>query len=206
MRRPRDGSVRESAAAGGVALTVLSGVSEPGDLEIVAHFRSGARGHFGRAPLRATVPGSDTTPTWAADYERGRGGRPCVTLVQPEDPGRTDEPSDHARHGECARRRKAPFLAVRRSLEHPGDSPDEVVAQTLVFGAAGSSVTEAYVRGPDGERRASLSRRGRAFLAVLSGPVSPREIAVRLRHADGTETTWAGRRSVNVDTRPRKLY
>jgi hypothetical protein len=198
VRRLRDGFARETAASGGVALAVLDGVSEPGDLEIVARYADGTRRDFGRAALRATVPDSATTPTWAADHERGRGDRPCVTLVQPDDPDRTTQPSDHARHGECARRREAPFLAVRRSLEHPEGSRDGVVAQTLVFGAAGSSVTEVSVRGPDGERAAGLSRRGRAFLAVFSGPVSPAQLTVRLRYANGTETTWSGRRSVNV--------
>jgi len=185
---------------------VLDGVSEPGDLEIVARYADGTHRRFGRAALRATVPGSGTTPTWAADHGRGRGGRLCVTLVQPEDPDRTNEPANHARHGECARRREAPFLAVRRSLEHPEGSREGVVAQTLVFGAAGSSVTEVSVQGPHGERAAGLSRRGGAFLAVLAGPVPARALTVQLRYANGSEITWSGRRSVNVAPPPRERY
>jgi len=185
---------------------VLDGVSEPGDLEIVARYADGTHRRFGRAALRATVPGSGTTPTWAADHGRGRGGRLCVTLVQPEDPDRTNEPANHARHGECARRREAPFLAVRRSLEHPEGSREGVVAQTLVFGAAGSSVTEVSVQGPqrrEGGRALPPRRRlpGRA-----GGAGTGAALTVQLPYANGSEITWSGRRSVNVAPPPRERY
>ena len=199
-------SARSSASAPrGVALVVLPGASERGDLAITARYRNGSTRSLGASGERALDPGEGGGRAWAADLERLHnpllpGGR-CVALTRPDNPWRSIMPADYARAGACGNLRRRPFFfAVSYVRENPPAvrEGEPGVRQTLVFGGLGRAVEGVTIRVPAGERHPAISLRGRSFIATYQGKVAVPDISLEFRLRDQTLRTFSGQRSANL--------
>lgn len=74
--------------------------------------------------------------------------------------------------------------------------------QTAVFGAIGRGVAGVTIKGPRGPERPSISRKGRAFLALYRGRIDITRLAVSFRMTDGSTRTFTGRNDLNLGKPP----
>lgn len=189
--------------SGRIALLVLDGYVDRGELRIEASFRDGSVRVLDYAARRAVADDPEDEPGWAATaeptYPKRGGGAKCTRFEQVIPRSGSSKGYRGEYSGECGKiERDSFFFAVRRVLEYDFEANESRPRRTVVFGALAPEVVDVTIDGPDGRRRPAIAERGRAFISVYSPSVTYRDLTLTFRLSDGSSETFSGRRQAHV--------